>query len=79
VAEAIDRQVAESAEIGAVVQALEQQFDAFARSADRASLLAEPTPLPTAEEIGAEFEAFLAEQLRDGRTADGDAAGGADA
>lgn len=78
VADAIDRQVAESAEIGAVVHALEQQFDAFARSADRTSLLAEPTPLPTAEEIGAEFEAFLAEQLRDDRTVDGDAEGGAD-
>ncbi len=69
---AIDRQVADSEEIGAVVHALEEQFDAFARAADRTSLLAEPTPMPTAEEIGAEFEAFLAEQARDDRASDGE-------
>lgn len=61
---AIDRQVAESEEIGAVVHALEQQFDAFVGSDDRSSLLAERTQIPTAEEIGAEFEAFLAEHDR---------------
>lgn len=65
VTEAIDRQVADSDEISAVVHALEQQFDAYARAAERANLIAEPTQLPTADEIGAEFEAFLAEQLRD--------------
>lgn len=65
VTEAIDRQVAQSAEIGAVVHALEQQFDAFVGSPERSSLLADRTDrLPTAEEIGAEFEAFLAEHTR---------------
>ncbi|MFC4556360.1 proteasome assembly chaperone family protein [Georgenia faecalis] len=60
----IDRQVAASAEVGAVVHALEQQFDAFMAGADRAAhgtLLAQPVELPTAEEIGAELEAFLAD------------------
>lgn len=73
---AIDRQVAESEEVQAVVSALEQQFDAISRAADRAGLLAEPTPLPTAEEIGAEFEAFLAEHVREDGVGEGDAGGG---
>lgn len=72
---AIDRQVAQSAEIGAVVHALEQQFDAFVGSHERSSLLAErPDRLPTADEIGAEFEAFLAEHARNGDS-DDDTAG----
>jgi proteasome assembly chaperone (PAC2) family protein len=61
----IERQVAESPEVGAVVRALEQQFDAFMDGAGderRATLLAQPVELPTAEEIGAELEAFLADQ-----------------
>lgn len=61
---AIDKQVAESEDVRAVVHALEQQFDSFARQTGRANLLAEPTQLPTADEIGAEFEAFLAERAR---------------
>jgi proteasome assembly chaperone (PAC2) family protein len=71
VTEAVDRQVAESAEIGAVVHALEQQFDAFVGSAGRSNLLAERSALPTADEIGAEFEAFLAEQARREGSGDG--------
>jgi len=57
----IARQVEGSAEVGEVVQALEQQYDAF--TADRESLLADDAePMPTAEELGAQFERFLAEQ-----------------
>lgn len=59
----IEAQVGESAEIRAVVRALEQQYDAFLQAAARpgqATLLTEPGELPTAEEIGAELEAFLA-------------------
>ena len=42
-----------------VVAGLEQQYDAF--EAGRAgSLLAEDRELPTGEQIGAEFERFLA-------------------
>jgi predicted ATP-grasp superfamily ATP-dependent carboligase len=56
----IARQVEGSSEVAEVVQALEQQYDAFA--ADRESLLASGEQVPTAEELGAQFEQFLAEQ-----------------
>jgi predicted ATP-grasp superfamily ATP-dependent carboligase len=57
----ISRQVEGSAEVSEVVQALEEQYDAFA--AGRENLLGgESEPMPTAEELGAEFERFLAEQ-----------------
>jgi len=43
------------------VQALEQQYDAFARSEqENNSLLADDEPIPTGEEIGRQFEQFLA-------------------
>jgi predicted ATP-grasp superfamily ATP-dependent carboligase len=58
----ITRQVEGSAEVAEVVQALEQQYDAF--TADRENLLAGDEQVPTAEELGAEFERFLAEQHR---------------
>jgi predicted ATP-grasp superfamily ATP-dependent carboligase len=58
----IARQVEGSAEVAEVVQALEQQYDAFA--AHRENLLAGDDQVPTAEELGAEFERFLAEQQR---------------
>ncbi|GCE76180.1 PAC2 family protein [Cellulomonas biazotea] len=62
----IERQVAGSDEVATVVRALEEQYDAFTRSLGRTSLLASATDLPTAEELGAEFERFLAEQQDDG-------------
>jgi predicted ATP-grasp superfamily ATP-dependent carboligase len=55
-------QIAGSDEVAKVVQALEQQYDAFAGSTDRESLLASEQNMPTAEELGAAFERFLAEQ-----------------
>lgn len=58
----IARQVAESEEVADVVRALEQQYDTFVEAMDRRSLLAEDVPVPTAEELGAEFERFLAER-----------------
>lgn len=69
----VERQVAGSAEVAAVVDALEEQYDAFTRSVGRPSLLAQVTDLPTAEEIGAELEQFLAAhaQDEDGRGPDG--------
>nr|WP_205808311.1 PAC2 family protein [Micromonospora sp. HNM0581] len=61
----IDRQVAQSDEATTLVQALEEQFDAYARGRGEKNLLAtENGPLPTAEELGAELERFLAEQSR---------------
>jgi hypothetical protein len=61
----IDRQVAQNDEATTLVQALEEQYDAFARGRGEKNLLAAETgPLPTAEELGAELERFLAEQTR---------------
>jgi predicted ATP-grasp superfamily ATP-dependent carboligase len=58
----IERQVEDSAEVSQVVHALEQQYDAFRHDVARPSLLAEHVELPTADELGEEFERFLAEQ-----------------
>ena len=59
----VDEQVAASEEVLAVVRALEQQYDAFVRGRAGGALLASDTArLPTAEELGAELERFLAEQ-----------------
>jgi predicted ATP-grasp superfamily ATP-dependent carboligase len=63
--EEIDRQVEASAEVAAVVHALEEQYDSFTRSIGRTSLLAESADIPTADELGAEFERFLADQRGD--------------
>jgi proteasome assembly chaperone (PAC2) family protein len=59
--ELIDRQVAESAEVAELVQGLEAQYDA-AVARDGENLLAEGEEMPTAEELAAQFERFLAEQ-----------------
>jgi predicted ATP-grasp superfamily ATP-dependent carboligase len=59
----VDEQVGQSDEVAAVVRALEQQYDAFVRSREEPSLLGTGDgPLPTADELGAELERFLAEQ-----------------
>ena len=63
----IDVQIAQSDEAASLVRALEEQYDAFTRGRESENLLAEPSgPLPTAEEIGAELERFLAEHTRNG-------------
>ncbi|WP_433392498.1 proteasome assembly chaperone family protein [Micromonospora sp. KLBMP9576] len=65
----IDRQVAQTDDAAQLVQALEEQYDAFARGRGEKNLLAaEAGPLPTADELGAELERFLAEQTRPGDT-----------
>lgn len=53
----IHRQVAESEEVSQVVEALERQYDAFIQTVGN-------TDIPSADELGAEFERFLAEQQR---------------
>jgi hypothetical protein len=59
----IDQQIAEGDdELRGAVGGLEQQYDAAAGAADRENLLAEPADLPSADELGRAFEAFLAEQ-----------------
>ncbi|MBA9004469.1 MULTISPECIES: PAC2 family protein [Thermomonospora] len=62
----IAEQVAGNEEVLKVVRALEAQYDAFAGAAERESLLATEQEMPTAEELGAEFERFLAERRPDG-------------
>ena len=65
----IVREVGDSEEVGRVVTALEQQYDAFLEGRSRGSLLAgETTELPSADELGAAFEQFLAEQTDEGPT-----------
>ncbi|MGH3364009.1 MAG: proteasome assembly chaperone family protein [Nocardioidaceae bacterium] len=59
----IAAQIEDSAEVRDVVAGLEQQYDAFHRpdTGDGSALpLAEEQELPTGEELGAEFERFLA-------------------
>ncbi|MGV0627386.1 proteasome assembly chaperone family protein [Mycolicibacter minnesotensis] len=60
----IDEQVEASAEVGQVVTALERQYDAFAAAQENRSLLARDEELPSADELGAEFERFLAQEAR---------------
>lgn len=62
-AEEIQRQLDESDEVQALVAALEEQYDEFVAS--RAEGITIDGPLPTAEELAAEFEHFLAQQRRD--------------
>lgn len=58
----IDGEVESNDEVSAVVTALENQYDAYMRSKDeQKSLLAPDESMPTGDEIGAEFEKFLAE------------------
>lgn len=54
----IATQIADSDEVREVVAGLERQYDAFHSKA--ANLLAEDEPLPSGEELGAQFEQFLA-------------------
>jgi hypothetical protein len=61
----LDEQVSASDEVRSVVTSLEEQYDAFLRGTGR-DLLATPNgPLPSADELGAEFEKFLADQAGD--------------
>jgi predicted ATP-grasp superfamily ATP-dependent carboligase len=57
----IARYLAANDEVEEVVHALERQYDAFERAEENgSSLLADDQPLPTGEEIGQQFEQFLA-------------------
>ncbi|MCU1692483.1 MAG: proteasome protein [Frankiales bacterium] len=67
--DAIDAQVAGSEEVAAVVAALEAQYDAFVAGRGKkslldadGSLLDSEGELPSADELGAELERFLAER-----------------
>ena len=57
----IARYLSANEEVGDVVHALERQYDAFERAEESgSSLLAADEPLPTGDEIGHQFEQFLA-------------------
>jgi proteasome assembly chaperone (PAC2) family protein len=68
----IDEQVEASEEVAGVVSALERQYDAFVAAQENRSLLARDEDLPSGEELGAEFERFLAQQAEDFENPDGD-------
>ncbi|MFC5822240.1 proteasome assembly chaperone family protein [Nonomuraea insulae] len=58
----IEDQIRASTELSTAISGLEQQYDAFAGGAERENLMAETTPMPTGDELAAQFEAFLAER-----------------
>ncbi|MCW2685615.1 MAG: ATP-grasp superfamily enzyme [Mycobacterium sp.] len=58
----IEEQVEASVEVAQVVGALERQYDAFVAAQENRSLLARDEDLPSGDELGAEFERFLAQQ-----------------
>ncbi|MFD4587149.1 PAC2 family protein [Streptomyces sp. NPDC058423] len=59
----IERQIGEGDEdLTSLVRGLEHQYDAIAGADTRGSLVAEPVELPSADEIGRQFERFLAER-----------------
>ena len=69
--EAVEEQIGQQPEVAAVVHALEQQYDAYVSAQGNALPLADDTSeLPTADELGAELERFLAEE-NDRRGRDG--------
>ena len=66
----INEQVEASSEVAQVVEALERQYDAFVAAQENRSLLARDEDLPSGDELGAEFERFLAQQTGDKSTDD---------
>ncbi|MBG0568887.1 proteasome assembly chaperone family protein [Actinoplanes aureus] len=65
VREEVDKQIADDEQAGRLVTSLEAQYDAFLRGRQGNLLADSDAALPTAEELGAELERFLAEQSRD--------------
>lgn len=61
----VDKQIADDEQASRLVTSLEAQYDAFVRGRQGNLLADSEVPLPTAEELGAELERFLAEQSRD--------------
>lgn len=59
---AVVDQIEKQPEIAAVVHALEEQYDAFVGARGRSLLSNDQVELPTADELGAELERFLAEE-----------------
>ncbi|MGV9747511.1 proteasome assembly chaperone family protein [Rhodococcus zopfii] len=65
VREQVDEHIGDNEEVQTVVRALERQYDSYvAAQEQQASPLPSDESLPTGEELGAEFERFLAEYER---------------
>jgi len=65
VREQVDEHIGDNEEVQTVVRALERQYDSYvAAQEQQASPLPTDESLPTGEELGAEFERFLAEYER---------------
>ncbi|NNH71082.1 PAC2 family protein [Nocardia uniformis] len=76
VREQVNEHISGNSEVETVVEALERQYDSFVTAQERqSSLLASENELPTGDELGAEFERFLAEQSG---FSEGDATDGGD-
>lgn len=60
----IDTQVAGAEEVAAHVRGLEEQYDVLIQSRQGSGLLGDLSELPTADELGAELERFLADQAK---------------
>ena len=60
----VDEQVEASSDVAQVVAALERQYDAFIAAQENRSLLTRDEDLPSGDELGAEFERFLAQQAK---------------
>lgn len=78
VREQVDEHIAGNDEVQTVVHALERQYDAYVTAQEQQStLLASEEDLPSGDELGAEFERFLAEQaLQDGEGGNSEEEGG---
>ncbi len=68
----IDEQVEASTEVAQVVAALERQYDAFIAAQENRSLLTRDEELPSGDELGAEFERFLAQEAKKKKSNDDD-------
>ncbi|TFI44187.1 PAC2 family protein [Rhodococcus sp. 1R11] len=63
VREQVNEHITGNEEVQSVVHALERQYDTYVAAQEQQStLLASDEPLPSGDELGAEFERFLAEQ-----------------
>ena len=78
VREQVDEHIAGNDEVQTVVHALERQYDAYVTAQEQQStLLASEEDLPSGDELGAEFERFLAEQaMQDGQSGNSEEEGG---
>ena len=78
VREQVDEHIAGNDEVQTVVHALERQYDAYVTAQEQQStLLASEEDLPSGDELGAEFERFLAEQaMQNGENGNSDEEGG---